>query len=148
MKNDIRRYCRRIRSWLPCPGKLKNMILGDIRENVQAFAEENSDADMAALYAHFGAPQQIAASYVADLDMPRLLRDLRLRKRIFTAVMVLVSAALITADLYRCHGFGICRVDHGTADVGLGYPAIHPRNPKRIQRLFCGRDHRPLRKER
>ena len=119
MKNDIRRYCRRIRSWLPCPGKLKNMILGDIRENVQAFAEENSDADMAALYAHFGAPQQIAASYVADLDMPRLLRDLRLRKRIFTAVMVLVSAALITALLMW--GWGIRQSILETRNESNGY---------------------------
>ena len=122
MKNNttlIRRYCRRIRSWLPCPGKLKNMILSDIRENVQAFAEENSDADMAALYAHFGAPQQIAASYVADLDMPRLLRDLRLRKRIFTAVMVLVSAALITALLMW--GWGIRQSILETRNESNGY---------------------------
>ena len=119
MKNDTRRYCRRIRSWLPCPGKLKNMILSDIRENVQAFAEENSDADMAALYAHFGAPQQIAASYVADLDMPRLLRDLRLRKRIFTAVMVLVSAALFFALLMW--GWGIRQSIIETRNESNGY---------------------------
>ena len=119
MKNDTRRYCHRIRSWLPCPRKLKNMILSDIRENVQAFAEENSDADMAALYAHFGAPQQIAASYVADLDMPRLLRDLRLRKRIFTAVMVLVSAALITALLMW--GWGIRQSILETRNESNGY---------------------------
>ena len=119
MKNDTGRYCHRIRSWLPCPRKLKNMILSDIRENVQAFAEENSDADMAALYAHFGAPQQIAASYVADLDMPRLLRDLRLRKRIFTAVMVLVSAALITALLMW--GWGIRQSILETRNESNGY---------------------------
>ena len=122
MKNNTtltRRYCRRIRSWLPCPRKLKNMILGDIRENVQAFVEEAPHADMAALYAHFGAPQQIAASYVADLDMPRLLRDLRLRKRIFTAVMVLVSAALITALLMW--GWGIRQSILETRNESNGY---------------------------
>ena len=107
MKNNstiARRYCRKISSWLPCPAKMKRIILGDIYENAHVFLEENPDADMAQLYSQFGTPQQMAASYVSDLDMPKLLRDLRLRKRIFSAVITAISAALIAALLLWAWG--------------------------------------------
>lgn len=102
----LRRYCRSIRSWLPCPGKLKTMILADISENVAAYLEENPQANLSQLHAQFGTPQQIAADYVADLDMPKLLHDLRLRKRLFTAVTASISAALIAALLMWGWGIG------------------------------------------
>lgn len=114
-----RRYCRKIRSWLPCPVKLKRIILTDIFENVQVFLEENPDADMHKLYAQFGSPQQMAASYVSDLDMPKLLRDLRLRKRIFTAVVTAVTAALIAALLLW--GWGIEQSIIETRNESDGY---------------------------
>ena len=119
----LRRYCRSIRSWLPCPRKLKTMILTDIRENVSAYLEENPQADLTQLHSHFGTPQQIAADYVADLDMPSLLHGLRLRKRIFTAVTVLVSAALIAALLMWV--WGICRSIEETRTESDGYFVEH-----------------------
>lgn len=114
-----RRYCRKIRSWLPCPAKLKRIILADIFENVQAFLEENPDTDIHKLYAQFGTPQQIAASYVSDLDMPKLLHDLRLRKRIFTAVVISITAALMAALLMW--GWGIERSIEETRNESDGY---------------------------
>ena len=118
-KNLTRRYCRKIRSWLPCPAKMKKIILGDVYENVQEFLEENPHADMADLHAQFGTPQQMAASYVSDLDMPKLLHDLRLRKRIFTAVIIAVSAALMAALLMW--GWGITRSIEETHNESNGY---------------------------
>lgn len=102
----LRGYYSSIRSWLPCPRKMKRIILSDIRENVEFYLEENPDATIAQIQSHFGNPQQIAASYVSDLDMTKLLRDLRLRKRIFTAVITAVSAALIAALLLWGWGVG------------------------------------------
>ena len=102
----LRGYYSSIRSWLPCPRKMKRIILSDIRENVEFYLEENPDATIARIQNHFGNPQQIAASYVSDLDMTKLLRDLRLRKRIFTAVITAVSAALIAALLLWGWGVG------------------------------------------
>ena len=102
----LRGYYSSIRSWLPCPRKMKRIILSDIRENVEFYLEENPDATIAQIQSHFGNAQQIAASYVSDLDMTKLLRDLRLRKRIFTAVITAVSAALIAALLLWGWGVG------------------------------------------
>ena len=112
-------YYSSIRSWLPCPRKMKRIILSDIRENVEFYLEENPDATIAQIQNHFGNPQQIAASYVSDLDMTKLLRDLRLRKRIFTAVITAVSAALIAALLLW--GWGVRQSIIETRNESNGY---------------------------
>ena len=115
----LRGYYSSIRSWLPCPRKLKRIILSDIRENVNAFLEENPSANLDQIKKHFGQPQQIAANYVSDLDMPKLLRDLRLRRRIFTAVITAVTAALIAALLMW--GWGIRQSIIETHNESNGY---------------------------
>lgn len=91
----IRRYCREVRSWLPCSMRMKRMILADVRENVSAYLEEHPDAGVEALREQFGSPVQIASNYVFDLDMPKLLADLRVRKRIAAAVCAALMAALL-----------------------------------------------------
>ena len=91
----LRRFLRRIRSWLPCPGSMKRMILSDIRDNALDFLQEHPEADYASLEAQFGTPDRLAASYIQDLDTRKLLRELRLKRRVTTAVV----AALITALL-------------------------------------------------
>ena len=74
---------------------------------------------IAQIQSHFGNAQQIAASYVSDLDMTKLLRDLRLRKRIFTAVITAVSAALIAALLLW--GWGVRQSIIETRNESNGY---------------------------
>lgn len=90
----LRRYFRSIRSWLPCGAKQKQQIMNQVKENVLAFCEENPEADLDAVQTQFGSPRQIAAAYVDDLDTPALLAALRLRKRIFTAVIAGLIAAM------------------------------------------------------
>ena len=89
----LNKYCRSIRSWLPCSGKLKKQILEEIRSNVSAYLEEAPSTDYNALVQRFGSPRQIAATYVDELSTNELLHDLRIRKRIVN--IVFTCAALI-----------------------------------------------------
>lgn len=92
---ELQRYFRSIRSWLPCSPKQKRQIMDQVKENVLAFCEEHPEADMNAVENQFGSPCQIASAYVDDLDTPDLLTALRLRKRIFTAVIAGLVAAML-----------------------------------------------------
>lgn len=91
----LRNYFRSIRSWLPCPAKQKQQILSQVKENVFAFLEEYPDAGMCAIENQFGSPRQIAAAYVDDMDTPALLSALRIRKRVFLAVIAGLIAAML-----------------------------------------------------
>lgn len=100
----LRRYYRRIRSYLPCRRKWKNSILDEIRCTIGAFLAENPNAEYSEIEAHFGSPYQIAASYVDSMNTDELLRDLHIRKKITTifagtmAAILLIWALAVTAE--------------------------------------------------
>lgn len=88
----LKRYYRSIRNHLPSSHKLKAKVLAEIECNINAYLLENPSADLASIEARFGAPEQIATSYVDELGTPELLKKLAIRKRIFT---IIISTAVI-----------------------------------------------------
>ena len=112
------RYLREVRSWLPCSRKLKREILEEINNTITQYLSENPGAAYTDFTARFGTPQQIAASYVSEMEIGELLRDLRIKRRIIgivaatVAVLIFLWAGLVVASY----------VDH-TKDVN-GYLVI------------------------
>lgn len=112
-----RRYLRNVRDWLPCSGKLKREIMARIKNVLDDYLAEHPEADFAELSRRFGLPEQIAASYVEDMDTEELLRNLRIRRRI---VGIVTCTALIVITLWAgtvtyaiihnerlAHGYGV-----------------------------------------
>lgn len=93
----LRRYRRQVRSYLPCSGKQKRRILGDIQERISAFVEEHPDCTFTEVEAHFGSPQTIAAACLESMDLKELLHTIRLRRRIITVIIIV---AFITVTLW------------------------------------------------
>jgi len=92
---DAKKYLRRVNTWLPCTGRLKKQIKEEILTALNRFMEDHPDADYQAIVAQFGTPQQIAASYVDEMDTPELLNQLRIKKRIVAIVAVSAVTALL-----------------------------------------------------
>ena len=99
--NALKRYYREIRSWLPVSSRQKDKIVGDLSSSIDAYLDTHPEADLQEIQAHFGTPSSIAAAYVDNTDTATLLRDLRIRKRIVTAVVacVLVIILLVLGTL-------------------------------------------------
>lgn len=91
----LKKYYRSIRSWLPCSGKLKKKILGEIHSTIETYQAENPDADFADIEKRYGSPKQIAASYIDEMETGELLWDLRIRRRVVRTVTAAVAAAVI-----------------------------------------------------
>ena len=111
----LRRYFHSIRSWLPCGYKQKQQILAQVKESIFAFREDHPDADMEAIEAQFGSPRQIAAAYVDDMDTPALLAALRIRKRVFLAVIAGLVAAMLL------WGWGVSTAIIEQRDINYGH---------------------------
>ena len=90
-----RRYYRKVRSWLP-GGKMRRYVMTQIRETVQEFVQEHPEADVAAIQAQLGTPQEIAAAYVENMETAAVLKGLRIRRRVLFAVCVTTLAILIS----------------------------------------------------
>ena len=90
-----RRYLREIQESLPCTGKVKRGITRKINGMIDDAMLDESDLTYEMLVKRFGTPQQIASSYVDEMDTPELLRKLRIKKKVFAVVCA--TAAIILA---------------------------------------------------
>ena len=75
-RNDsaLKRYVRSISDGLPYSMRARKQILSQIRESIDDYLQENPEADLATVQAHFGTPQEIAASFVNEQDASTLLQ--------------------------------------------------------------------------
>lgn len=89
---ELKQYYRQIQSWLPCGGKIKRQMMASITANIEGYLAEHPQTDFAALQSHFGTPQQIAATYVDDMDTAELLGAIHNRRRILQSVIRGVTA--------------------------------------------------------
>ena len=91
------RYLWKVRGWLPCSGKLKREIMARIKTVLDDYLNDHPDADFAELSHRFGTPQQIAASYIEEMNVQDLLKQLRIRKKI---ICIVVATALTLVSLW------------------------------------------------
>lgn len=86
MDRDDRRYLHQVRRALRGTGKQKKQVLAQVQASVSEYQEENPDCSYSDLVQRFGVPQQIAESYITEMDPKELLHDLRIRQRTFSIV--------------------------------------------------------------
>lgn len=91
---ELKQYYRAVASWLPCGGRLKKQLMGNITATVDNYLADHPEADFAALQAHFGTPQQIAAAFVDEMGTEELLIKLHMRNRIIRIVLLCVGALI------------------------------------------------------
>ena len=91
----LKQYIRSIRHSLPCHGKMKRHIVSQIRSSVEDYLLENPGADLAAIQAHFGTQQEIAAGYVTYEDTSVLLQKISIRKKVLIIVAGVMAVILL-----------------------------------------------------
>lgn len=86
-----RRYLREVRGRLPCSRRAKSQILNKIKDTIMDYLAQNPDAMYSEITARFGTPQQIAASFVDEMETGELLQNLKIKRRIMCCVVAAVA---------------------------------------------------------
>ena len=96
-RNDsaLKRYILSISDALPCSNGVKKQIMSQIRESIVDYLQENPEADLAAVQAHFGTPQEIAASYVHEAEPSALLHKMSIKKKVLVLVAGVMAAIFL-----------------------------------------------------
>ena len=94
-KADIRRFLREIRKSIPGGGKQKKQMVERVKVSILEYLTEEPDAGYDDLCTRFGAPEQIAAAYLEELDVSDLKKQLTIREKIVRAVATGVIVAVI-----------------------------------------------------
>ncbi len=95
MKKELNRYCRRISRYLPMKKAQRQQIIEQIRHSAEDYQAEHPAVDMSALIAHFGTPQEIAASYVENMTPEEILKKFRIRRTVLIVICSVVAAAFL-----------------------------------------------------
>lgn len=91
---ELKAYYRQIADCLPCSGKPKAQLMDRITATVDCYLQEHPEADFSAVQAHFGTPEQIASSFVDEMEGEDLLKALRLRKKVLRILLCCVAAVI------------------------------------------------------
>ena len=95
METQLNQYYCSIRHCLPCDRKLKKKIVTCIKETVDGYLEEHPLANMEAIRAHFGTPEQIAAAYIEEMTTPEIVKRIRVKKWAVAAIAVVAAVAIV-----------------------------------------------------
>ena len=87
----VRRFLREIRKNIPGGGKQKKQIVEQVKASILEYVAEMPDATYDDLLARFGTPEQIAASYLEEMDISDIRKQLAIRKKI----MLIISLSAI-----------------------------------------------------
>ena len=94
---SARKYLQQVRGWIPCGGKMKQRTMVQIEDNLDHFLDENPYADYQTIVARFGTPEEIAATYVDEMDTPELLSNLRIKRKI---VQIVAGTAAVAVAIW------------------------------------------------
>lgn len=89
-----KQYLREIKRTLPCPGRMKRRIYQEICATTDAYIDGHPGATYENLVSRFGAPQEIALTYVNESDSEELIHNLQIRRKIVR--IVAISAVAVT----------------------------------------------------
>ncbi len=91
----VRRYFREVNHLLPNSARYKKRMIHRIEDRLTEIASGHAELDYDLLVEQLGAPSQIAAACLDEMSPQEVVRQLRIRKRIF----VLIAGAVLTALL-------------------------------------------------
>lgn len=94
-KRYIANYLTQVSKSLYCTKTLKKKILKDIKNAVLDYAENNSIADEKQLENHFGSPEEIAKSHIADSDPKKIKTVMNFRRILIAVISVLLALFMV-----------------------------------------------------
>lgn len=91
----IRQFLREIRKNIPGSGKRKGQILRQVKASILEYLAEVPSASYGDLVTRFGTPAQIAETYLEELDVPDLRKQLTIRKKILVIVSLVAICIIL-----------------------------------------------------
>lgn len=114
--SELNSYFSEISDSILYPEKQKKEIISRLRNDVEAFLEENAQADLNEVIAVFGSAQTISRGFMENTDPRTIAGKLRLRKYILAAVIValVIYALFVVLSLVDVH-----QEAHGYIEEGI-----------------------------
>ncbi len=87
---DLKTYYKEIDKVLVCEKKEKKAFLDELKLNIEQYINDNNVKTIDEIKERFGSPQEIANSFLGDIDTSSLKKLLSIKKAVIIALIVLV----------------------------------------------------------
>lgn len=109
LERDVKKYKRQVKANLLCSTSLSKQFLADFSDAIDNYIEENNVTRLEEVQNHFGSPEQIARSFLAETDISLIRKKVRLKNFILLAVIAalliwIVGVAISTKTSYDARG--------------------------------------------
>lgn len=95
MNNDVKKYLSEIKSMIPFHSKDKVEFLKITEEKLMEFIDSKEDVDYQTIVKEFGKPNEVAASYIEEMDTDCIIKELRKKKYIKILIVVIILTTFI-----------------------------------------------------
>lgn len=105
IEKEIKKYLSEIKNNLVCSGKLKKDIIKEIETSVFEYAERKGIKDIAEVYNHFGTPEEVARTHLAQIDPKKIKKAVNVRKVVVIGVItvIIMLAVYLAASFIDGH---------------------------------------------
>lgn len=103
--DELNSYFSEISESLLCTEKQKKQFISRLRNDIEAFIEENTEADINEVIAVFGSARTISRSFMENSDPKALAKKLKFKKYLLIAVAfaLLVYILFVVISLIDVH---------------------------------------------
>ena len=115
MPNLKTKYLREIQKLLPYLSAQKKYFIAELENSVSVYLDTHTNATMASLYSEFGTPQDIAATYLNEVNPSNVSRSFSIKK----ILGFVIAAAVVIITIVICVFFFILKDD--IQDLHDGY---------------------------
>lgn len=92
---ELSRYCRAVRSLLPCGSRQKKEIMNQLMSSIEGYMRQNRGASSGDVIRHFGSPESVAASCMESMGAAELLHIIARRRAAIKLTAALLAAMLV-----------------------------------------------------
>ena len=117
----LHRYIKEIRKNLPCPTEEEKRALDNLKESVSAYLFEYPEATAEDIAQRFGAPTQLADSF---LDVEGISRSVKKHSRLQRTILGILAVAVLVAIIFgTVYMIEVYNFTHGNIVREIGYGA-------------------------
>lgn len=92
LNREIKKYIIDVKSYLICDWRTRQKFLKDLKNDINAFADEKEDVTIEDIRDRFGEPEKISRSFLENADLKKIKRRMNFGRTIIVGV---IAALLI-----------------------------------------------------
>ncbi len=121
LQKELNGYCKQVEALLLCDRKNKKAFLAELKNDIDEFLQQEPEADFTDVLTAFGAPEEIAESFLKNADITSIKKKLNVKKIVLFTLLIamVVYIIFVVASFIDVHTESHGYYEEGILQTGL-----------------------------